>query len=40
MGFDKKSHEILRNWYIDGRVYYLKVIDPKNPQEGIQDLIF
>ena len=38
MDFDKKSHEIFRNWYIDGRLYYLKVIDPKNPQEGIQDL--
>ena len=38
MDFDKKSHEIFRNWYIDGRVYYLKVIDSKNPQEGIQDL--
>ena len=38
MDFDKKSHEIFRNWYIDGRVYYLKVIDQKNPQEGIQDL--
>jgi len=38
MDFDKKSHEIFRNWYIDGRLYYLKVIDQKNPQEGIQDL--
>ena len=38
MDFDKKSHEIFRNWYIDGRLYYLKVIDTKNPQEGIQDL--
>ena len=38
MDFDKKSHEIFRNWYIDGRVYYLKVIDVKNPQDGIQDL--
>ena len=38
MDFDKKSHEIFRNWYIDGRLYYLKVIDLKNPQEGIQDL--
>ena len=38
MDFDKKSHEIFRNWYIDGRLYYLKVIDPKNPQEGILDL--
>ena len=38
MDFDKKSHEIFRNWYIDGRLFYLKVIDQKNPQEGIQDL--
>ena len=38
MDFDKKSHEIFRNWYVDGRVFYLKVIDVKNPQDGIQDL--
>jgi len=38
MDFDRKCHEIFRNWYIDGRVYYLKVIDIKNPQEGIKDL--
>ena len=38
MDFDKKSHEIFRNWYIDGRLYYLKVIDQNNPQEGLKDL--
>ena len=38
MDFDRKSHEIFRNWYIDGRVYYLKVIDLKNPQAGIKEL--
>ena len=38
LDFDKKAHEIFRNWYIDGRVYYLKVIDVKNPMAGIQDL--
>jgi hypothetical protein len=38
LDFDKKSHEIYRNWYIDGRLYYHKVIDIKNPQEGIQEL--
>ena len=38
MDFDKKCHEIFRNWYVDGRVYYLKVIDMKRPQDGIQDL--
>ncbi len=38
MDFDRKSHEIFRNWYVDGRLYYLKVIDIKNPQEGIKEL--
>ena len=38
LDFDKKSHEIYRNWYIDGRLYYHKVIDFKNPQEGIKEL--
>jgi len=38
MDFDKKSHEIFRNWYIDGRLFYLKVIDQNNPQEGLKDL--
>ena len=38
LDFDRKAHEIFRNWYVDGRVYYLKVIDVKNPQAGIQDL--
>jgi hypothetical protein len=38
LDFDKKAHEIYRNWYIDGRLYYHKVIDIKNPQEGIQEL--
>jgi hypothetical protein len=32
MDFDKKCHEIFRNWYVDGRLYYLKVIDVKNPR--------
>jgi hypothetical protein len=38
LDFDKKAHEIYRNWYIDGRLYYHKVIDLKNPHEGIQEL--
>ena len=38
LDFDRKSHEIFRNWYVDGRVYYLKVIDQKNPSAGIQEL--
>jgi hypothetical protein len=38
LDFDKKAHEIYRNWYIDGRIYYHKIIDLKNPEEGIQEL--
>ena len=38
LDFDKKSHEIFRNWYVDGRLYYHKVIDIKKPQEGIKEL--
>ena len=38
MDFDKKCHEIFRNWYVDGRLFYLKVIDVKNPQNGIQEI--
>ena len=38
LDFHKKSHEIYRNWYVDGRLYYHKIIDLKNPQDGIQEL--
>ena len=38
LDFDKKAHEIYRNWYVDGRLYYHKVIDLKNPTDGIQEL--
>ena len=36
--FDKKAHEIFRNWYTDGRIYYHKVIDMQKPDEGIQEV--
>ena len=38
LDFDKKSHEIYRNWYVDGRLYYHKVIDLKKPEDGIKEL--
>ena len=37
-GFDSKAHEMFRRWYIDGRMYYHKVIDLDNPAEGIKEL--
>ena len=38
MDFDKKAHEIFRNWYVDGRIFYHKVIDLKSPENGIQEV--
>ena len=38
LDFDRKAHEIYRNWYVDGRLYYHKVIDLKAPHEGIQEI--
>jgi hypothetical protein len=40
LDFDRKSHEIFRNWYIDGRIFYHKVIDLKKPEEGIKEIRF
>jgi len=38
LDFDKKAYDIFRRWYIDGKVYYHKLIDPKNPRRGITEL--
>ena len=38
LDFDRKSHDIFRRWYIDGRMFYHKLIDFKKPQEGIKEL--
>lgn len=36
--FDKKGYQMFRRWYIDGRLYYHKVIDVNKPTEGIKEL--
>lgn len=38
MNFDQESYEIFRKWYVDGRLYYHIIIDPKKTAEGIQEL--
>ena len=38
LDFDVKGHDIFRRWYVDGRLYYHKVIDKNNPRQGIIDL--
>ena len=36
--FEQKGHDIFRRWYVDGRIFFHKVIDPKNPKRGITSL--
>ena len=38
LNFEQKGHDIFRRWYIDGRLYYHKIIDKKNPRKGIKEL--
>ena len=38
MNFDNRAHEIIRSWYIDGRIFYHKVVDLDNPKQGITEL--
>jgi hypothetical protein len=38
MKFNQNSHEIFRKWYIDGRIYFHKVVDGQNTKRGIVDL--
>ena len=38
LNFEKRSHEIIRNWYVDGKLIYHKVIDLANPKKGILEL--
>jgi hypothetical protein len=38
LDFNYTSYETFRKFYVDGRLSYLKIIDPKNPKAGIQEL--
>lgn len=38
LDFNQKAHDIFRRWYIDGRIYYQKLIDPKDQKKGIVEL--
>ena len=38
MNFNTKGHDIFRRWYVDGRIYYHKVIDRESPVKGITEL--
>lgn len=36
--FETMSYDIVKKWYIDGRLYYLVLVDEKQPLAGIQEL--
>ena len=38
MMFQEKGHDIFRRWYVDGRLFYHKVIDKKDPRKSITEL--
>ncbi len=38
LNFDEKGHDIFKRWYIDGRIYFHKVINPDSPRKGITEL--
>jgi hypothetical protein len=38
LNFEQKGHDVFRRWYVDGRIYYHKIIDSKNPRKGITEL--
>ncbi|MEC8551592.1 MAG: portal protein, partial [Pseudomonadota bacterium] len=35
---DTKGHDIFRRWYVDGRLYYHKVIDLQKPELGLEEV--
>ena len=39
MKLDLRAYEIFRQYYVDGRLYYHKIIDPENPKKGILKLV-
>ena len=38
LDFNNTAHEMFRKWYIDGRLFYHKVIDLNQPERGITDI--
>jgi len=37
LDFEAMAYDIFKRWYVDGRLYYHAVIDPKRPEEGIKE---
>jgi hypothetical protein len=39
LNFEERAYEIFRQWYVDGRLYYHKIVDPAHPSKGILKLV-
>ena len=38
MDFNDKAQDYYKRWYVDGRIYFHKVIDLQKPKDGIKDI--
>jgi hypothetical protein len=38
LNFNRQAYEIVRRWYIDGRLYYHVLVDEKDPKAGIKEV--
>jgi len=38
LSFNSDATDIFRDWYVDGRLFYHLMIDPKNPKLGIKEV--
>ncbi|HIM82563.1 MAG TPA: portal protein, partial [Nitrososphaerales archaeon] len=38
LNWRKQGHNIFKRWYIDGRIFYHKLVDEKSPRKGITEV--
>tara|TARA_Y100000817_G_scaffold314946_1_gene316303 strand:- start:3271 stop:4779 length:1509 start_codon:yes stop_codon:yes gene_type:complete len=38
LDFNTRAQDYFRRWYIDGRIYFHKVIDQEKPKDGLKDI--
>ena len=38
LNFNWYGHDLFRKWYVDGRLYFHKIIDEKNPKRGLLEV--
>ena len=36
--FEEKGHDLFRRWYVDGRIYFHKIVNPKALKNGIAEV--